>query len=94
MDQETTEQGVLTVLLERLEKQTLPRLFDMQARLGRGETLNDADLTFLEESMQEARKTETLVIDHLEYQSLAGKLVDLYKEITDKALANQARASA
>lgn len=87
------DEAVLTVLLERLEKQTLPRLFEMQTRADRGEVLNDADLVFLEESMREARQSEALLIEHPQYQRLAGKLVDLYKAITDKALANQERAS-
>ncbi len=47
MNQEAKDQGVLTVMLERLEKQRLPRLLDMQARVSQGEVLNDADLAFL-----------------------------------------------
>ena len=93
MNQEAKDQGVLTVMLERLEKQRLPRLLDMNARVSQGEVLNDADLAFLGESMQDARQSEPLIAEHPDYQSFAAKLADLYKEITDKALANQERES-
>lgn len=86
------EQGVLAVLVERLEKQRLPRVLDIKARVDKGETLTDPDIAFLSEVMEDAMKVKPLIDNHPEYQELARKVTGLYKEVTDKALANQEQA--
>ncbi len=86
------EQGVLAVLVERLEKQRLPRVLDIKARVDKGETLTDPDIAFLGEVMEDAMKVKPLIDNHPEYQELARKVTGLYKEVTDKALANQEQA--
>jgi len=86
------EQGILAVLVERLEKQRLPRVLDIKARVDKGETLTDPDIGFLAEVMEDAMKVKPLIDNHPEYQELARKVTGLYKEVTDKALANQEQA--
>ena len=81
--------GVLAVLMERFETQRLPRLLELQAKVNAGEKLQNYDLAFLEEVMTDAVNNGPLFADQPEYQTLAVRVVGLYKEITEKALANE-----
>jgi len=78
--------GVLTVLMERLEKQRLPRILSLKEKVDSGEQLNEIDLDFLGKVMSDAKKALPLIDRHPEYQQLASKLVGLYNEITEKDL--------
>jgi hypothetical protein len=81
--------GVLAVLIQRFESQRLPRLLELKAKVDGGEKLLDYDLAFLEEVMADAVSNAPRLSGHPEYQALAGKVVGLYKEISEKALANE-----
>ena len=83
MDKDT---GTITVLMERLEKQRLPRILSLKEKVDGGTPLDEMDLEFLEKVMSDARKVMPLVERHPEYQALSVNVVELYKEITDKAL--------
>lgn len=83
------ESGILTVLIERFERQHLPRLLDIQANVERGERLADYDVDFLQLVLSESEKIRSLIGRHPEYETLASKAVGLYREITEKALANE-----
>jgi hypothetical protein len=83
MDKET---GILAVLMERLEKQRLPRILSLKEKVDRGEALDELDLDYLEKMMSDAKKAMPLIDRHPEYQLLATKLIGLYNEITEKAL--------
>ncbi len=73
-------------MLERLEKQRLPRLLDIKKKVDEGTALNDLDLDFLKSSMKDANKLIPIIDRHPEYQKLAAEVMALYKDITDKAL--------
>ncbi len=78
--------GLLVVLMERLEKQRLPRILSLKEKVDGGEALNEMDLDFLEKVMSDAKKALPLIDRHPEYQQLASKLVGLYNDITEKDL--------
>ena len=86
MNNSTTDTGLIEVLLERLEKQRLPRLLAINEKVDAGKPLDDMDLEFLESSILDARKAIPLIDRNPEYQQLAAQVMELYKEITDKAL--------
>ena len=81
--------GLISVLMDRFEKQRLPRALSLKEKVDRGELLDDYDLVFLEEVFADSGKIKPLLDRHPEYQPLAARMLHLYKEITDKALENQ-----
>ncbi len=89
MSSTPSDNGLLAVLVERLEKQRLPRALAMKEKLDQGETLSDFDIAFLEEVLTDASNLKPLLKQHPEYEVLASRMMGLYREITDKALENQ-----
>ena len=89
MTENSEDAGVITVLLQRLEKKRLPRALDLKEKVDGGETLNDNDIAFLDQVFHDANKLGPLLDRHHEYQNLVSQVVQLYKEITDKALENE-----
>lgn len=86
MSNSTGDEGLIEVLLERLEKQRLPRLLAIKEKVDANNPLDDLDLEFLETSMADARKAIPLIDRHPEYQALAAQVMELYKDISEKAL--------
>ena len=89
MTDNSTDAGVIQVLAEQLESKRLPRALSLKEKVDRGETLDELDIEFLEGVFEDARSVSTLVDRHPEWQDLAAKMIQLYKEITDKALENE-----
>jgi len=89
MSSTPSDDGLLAVLVERLETQRLPRALALKEKLDQGETLNDFDIAFLEEVFTDARNLKPLLQKHPEYEVLASRMMGLYREITEKALENQ-----
>ena len=92
MSNEISDIGLIEVLLQRLEKQRLPRLLDIEKKVDAGEPLLDEDLAFMEDAIIDGRKAMPLIDRHPEYQNLAVQVVELYKKITDKALQIEKRS--
>ncbi len=89
MSESEKEAGVLAVLIERFEKQRLPRALDLKEKVDKGERLDQFDTAYLEEVLEDAEQVRLLVDKHPEYQTLYARAVHLYKEITEKALQNE-----
>ncbi len=82
-------EGVLAAVLERFEKQRLPRILDIKRLVDQGETLNEYDIEFLEEVLHDTKEYQPFVAEHAEYRDLFARTVHLYHEITSKALENE-----
>lgn len=89
MSNSQEDTGLLAVLIERLESQRLPRALELKSKVDRGETIDEFDLAFLQEVVADAANVKPLIERHPEHQELVGKLFGLYREITEKALANE-----
>jgi hypothetical protein len=85
----TNDLGLRQVLLERLNNQILPRALLLEAKVDRGECLNDQELLLLKALLEDATANTRLAKDHRELYLLCGRMANLYSEITRKALENQ-----
>ena len=81
--------GTAMALLERFRTQRLPRALKIKDRVDQGERLEDTDLTFLKEVLESAGQIQGLVERHPEYQEIYSRSVELYHDITTRALANE-----
>ena len=81
--------GMLAVLIERFETQRLPRALDLKEKVDQGGRLDDFDLAFLEDVFSDSQEIQPLIERHPEHQEIAAKMMGLYREITEKALANE-----
>jgi ATP-dependent helicase/DNAse subunit B len=91
MTEKSDDAGVIAVLVQRFEGERLPRALDLKEKVDQGETLNDIDIAFLEQVLEDANKLGPLLERHDEYHKLVAQATSLYKEITDKALENEKR---
>jgi hypothetical protein len=83
------EIGVLTVVVQRLIEERLPRALSIKDRVERGERISDRDLEFLELVLDDARKVVPLLKRHPRYESVAADMGRLYQHIVARALENE-----
>lgn len=82
------ELGIATALLEDMTSQWLPKALALEAKVGRGESLNEFDMAFLKEGFHSLQQTRNLVDHHPEYQDLYGRVAALLEGITAAAVDN------
>ena len=85
----TDDEGTIVALLDRFRLQRLPQALALKEKVDGGGTLDDHDIAFLEQVFEDMRDVKPLVQRHPELESLTARIAVLYKEITDKALANE-----
>ena len=85
----SNDEGVITVLLERFNKERLPRLLRLKEKVDAGEKLSETDIGFLQEIANDSKHTVPLGNKHPEYQDLMAKVIRLYHEISEQALKNE-----
>lgn len=91
MSESSRDEGVIQVLLELLETQHLPRARDLKKKVDAGERLDRYDVHFLERLVADVRQASPLVKRHPEHEKLAVSVLQLYKEIIDRAAENEKR---
>jgi hypothetical protein len=89
MTDTSKEAGVIMALEDRFEKQRLPRLLSLKDKVDGGGVLDDPDIEFLEQVINDAMHSKPLMDRHPEWQSFCAYVVHLYEEITEMALRNE-----
>ena len=91
MDSED-ELGTIYALIERFEKQRLPRLLDLKERVDKGETLGQSDIEFMTQVTIDAQRGKRLIDRHPVWQEFCAEVIHLYEEIAEKALENEKKS--
>lgn len=81
--------GLTIVILERLRTQRLPRVLNLQAKMERGDRLDDYDLKYLGEIMADARWVKPLFERNPELREIGVRMVSLCANVTARALENE-----
>ena len=89
MSASSSDSGVLTALAQRLIDQRLPRALALKEKVDQGAVLQDRDVEFLERVLEDANKIAPVIDRNPKYKDVAGRMLQLYKEIMAKALENE-----
>ena len=83
--------GVIQALLKRFDEQRLPRALELKTKVDGGKSLEQFEVDYLEDILNDIRAIKGLVDRHPEYEALVVKGMQLYTEITAKALQNESK---
>ena len=89
MNQKDKDKGILLVLMDRFNKQRLPRALALKKKVDSGESLNDYDYKLIKEVQEDSKMSQTLLERNPEYKDLAAKAMNLWNEIIQKDIENQ-----
>jgi len=81
--------GTVTVILKRLQRQSLPRIFRIKERVDNGERISPEDMRFLRQSLLDALNAKPIYDGNPELAQLSAKVITIYRDISVKALANE-----
>ena len=83
---------VIALLVQTLNRNHLPQLFDLQAHVNAGKTLSSDDVAFLLDCIEAAHATITLTSHDQAPSDLAHHILPLCDSISMKALLNDQRS--
>ena len=86
------ELGVIYALIERFEKQRLPRLLELKKRVDKGEVFSESDIQFMNHVMLDTQRSRGLIDRHPEWHKFCAEVINLYVEIAEKALDNEKKS--
>ena len=89
MAEVSKELGVIAVLAKRMVEERLPKALALKDRVDKGAVLDDLDIAFLQQVVDDANKVKPLMKSDPRVLETAGRMLQLYREITEKALANE-----
>jgi hypothetical protein len=89
MDQKEKDKGLIMVLLERFNKQRLPRALALKEKTDAGELLDDYDHKYIKELQKDSSEVMLIIERNPEYKELAANIINLYKEIIEKDTENR-----
>ena len=92
MTEPSKEDGVILSLIDRFEKQRLPRLKELKDKTDRGKTLSDEEIEFLGTVIHDAEQVKPLMDRHPEWHTFCANVIHLYETITEKALDNEKKS--
>jgi hypothetical protein len=92
MEEPDNERAVIYALIERFEKQRLPRLLDVKKKVENGGVLSESDSQFMAQVMLDAQHSKRLIDRHPEWQRFCAEVIHLYEQIVEKALENQEKS--
>lgn len=90
MDQKEKDAGTIVALITRMRLSRLPRARRMLDRVRAGQRLTDYEVDYLERVFADARDLYPLLHRNPDYGRVVSRMFDLYAEITEKALRNEA----
>ena len=93
MSTKDKDKGVILVLLERFNKQRLPRALSLKKKVDSGELLDDYDHKYIKELQKDTSEVMLIIERNPEYKDLAANIINLYKEIIEKDTENQKQAT-
>ena len=92
MNDSAGELGTIYALIERFEKQRLPRLLELKKRVDKGEVFSESDIQFITEVTHDAQRSKPLIDRHPEWHKFCAEVIHLYEEVVEKALENEKKS--
>lgn len=83
------EIGISRVLIERLQRDRLPRILKIKEHVDAGQALDDSQLGFLQKVLQDAHDNASLVDSLPDCRELFAQVIHLCHDITERALQNE-----
>ena len=92
MNESADELGAIYALVERFEKQRLPRLLVLKRRVDKGGVLSESDIQFMYQVTLDAQQSKRLIDRHPEWHKFCAEVIHLYEEVVEKALENEKKS--
>ena len=93
MNDSAGELAVIYALVERFEKQRLPRLLEIKKRVDKGGVLSESDIQFMYQVTLDAQRSKRLIDRHPEWHEFCAEVIHLYEEVVEKALENEKKST-
>jgi hypothetical protein len=91
MEESAAELGTIYALIERFEKQRLPRLLELKKKVDEGGVLSESDIQFMDQITHDAQRSKRLIDRHPEWHKFCADVIHLYEAIAEMALDNESK---